>query len=1272
MLKKCIEALIGVIFLCLVNCGASYGMCSRSSDSLILVKFNQATNGDNWFTKWNFSTPISSWHGVFINTSGCVTQINLNNNNLTGFIPNEIGGLGSLSKLFLFSNSLEGSLPATIGSLSELVELNLEGNKISGVIPNTIASLTKLTFISLASNQLQSSIPPGIFSLSELIQLRLNSNQLSGTITDDIQFLTKVQVLDLSENQLQGTIPSGISALSQIQDLSLNDNLFSGQLPASMSGLTKMINLWLQNNRFTGIVPNLTAAPLLSLRVENNFFTGIPDYSVVRTLGRTDPFGLIMHNNYFTFEDLLPLLSLPRAVNWVFKPQRPVQVDSLQFVQYGSNYAIRIFTDPGVPDNNYKWFKDTAVLTITNQNFFQILNMDEKQEGYYYGSIVNQSFPEFSISVPFIRIVGYDFAKCDTPLAGETCDDAPYFCNTKDIDSYCGNMNISNGFVRSALCNPIDNLDNPRFIQFVASSDSLVLEIFPLSCSTVKVGEVDYTGLQAAIVKGCDTTSNSTIYCQNECQSNSFLLGGPGFIKGEVYTLVLDGCQGSVCNYLVKVRSDRNYFQFVPENALQGLQVFCPDTNDHFFTLRTVPGAKEYKWSLNDTIVKVSADTFYNVKNNRSGVFKISVQAFANCDTTNIVSKTFRIFPRMLVNNFVSEKNNNDSIYTVRFKITGGSPPYFLSTGAGKFDTLNGDFVSDSKLCRSNYYFEIKDRFNCSIIISGREKCSCDSEAGSMPTDTMTICGQDNIVARNNNDGIRDTGDVSVFILCSDTTKPFNSILRLSQSGIIPFDITKFKYDSVYYLVYAVGRGNGLNQISFTHPCLSITNFQPVVYRRKTLVTAGADRSICSNVTRLVAAGNFVKVRWFKISGPEGVVIDYTDSAETEVRFDSIGTYIFRLEASNNFCITQDDIKIQYDTIYKPIISGVTKLCNNKETVLDVGDQLNYKWSTGDTTRSIIVKTSGRYCVEVTNSPNCAGDTCVDVTISSVPVFEITGNIKICNGASSILQPDKDFAQYNWSSGATSKSINIDMAGKYCLTVTNSEGCTSSSCVDVTNNQNTSSTRIDSSCNKSLFVFNGKLYDVPGNYQVILKNANSQGCDSIITLNLYAYPIVTIRDSFVLPDLGNNSGGITLTTQGGVRPLRFKWSNGATTQSIQNLKFGTYTVTITDVKNCSVEFTFNVKNSVGINEIDNDNEPEIFPIPAFSGQNIVWKTKQQSVDWFVEIFDADGKKLNSTIRINTNKEEHKVGISLLPGVYTILSRNNMGKKYYKRIIVFNN
>lgn len=71
---------------------------------------------------------------------------------------------------------------------------------------------------------------------------------------------------------------------------------------------------------------------------------------------------------------------------------------------------------------------------------------------------------------------------------------------------------------------------------------------------------------------------------------------------------------------------------------------------------------------------------------------------------------------------------------------------------------------------------------------------------------------------------------------------------------------------------------------------------------------------------------------------------------------------------------------------------------------------------------------------------------------------------------------------------------------------------------------------------------------------------------------------------------GGSNGSATVTPSGGVGPYTYAWSNGATTQTINGLTAGTYTVTVTDAVNCSetgsrtvtepsqIDLSFNVTN----------------------------------------------------------------------------------------------
>jgi hypothetical protein len=103
---------------------------------------------------------------------------------------------------------------------------------------------------------------------------------------------------------------------------------------------------------------------------------------------------------------------MPRNSHFDFKPQNPIYLDSLIYVSSGTNYAIRLNIDPSIPDNNYKWLKDSSELLISNQNFFQIINASESDEGYYSGSVRNNAIDNFELQISRARVIVFTPGRC--------------------------------------------------------------------------------------------------------------------------------------------------------------------------------------------------------------------------------------------------------------------------------------------------------------------------------------------------------------------------------------------------------------------------------------------------------------------------------------------------------------------------------------------------------------------------------------------------------------------------------------------------------------------------------------------------------------------------------------------------------------------------------------------------------------------------------------------------------------------------------------------
>ena len=141
----------------LVACGGGSIETTAASDREALVAFYNSADGDNWTDKseWLSDRPTGQWYGVTTDVNGSVTHLDLNNNELSGEIPAELGSLSNLLSLYLLDNQLSGAIPVEMGSLSKLQTLWIHGNStLSGPLPKSLTGLTSLLYLNLDGTEL--------------------------------------------------------------------------------------------------------------------------------------------------------------------------------------------------------------------------------------------------------------------------------------------------------------------------------------------------------------------------------------------------------------------------------------------------------------------------------------------------------------------------------------------------------------------------------------------------------------------------------------------------------------------------------------------------------------------------------------------------------------------------------------------------------------------------------------------------------------------------------------------------------------------------------------------------------------------------------------------------------------------------------------------------------------------------------------------------------------------------------------------------------------
>lgn len=94
----------------------------------------------------------------------------------------------------------------------------------------------------------------------------------------------------------------------------------------------------------------------------------------------------------------------------------------------------------------------------------------------------------------------------------------------------------------------------------------------------------------------------------------------------------------------------------------------------------------------------------------------------------------------------------------------------------------------------------------------------------------------------------------------------------------------------------------------------------------------------------------------------------------------------------------------------------------------------SYLWSTGATTESIMIYTSGTYWLQMETSCSTITDS-MTVTFVTDSVFTSKRDTTVCfNTLPLVLDASPSYDAYLWSTGATTASINIDSAGTYYVT----------------------------------------------------------------------------------------------------------------------------------------------------------------------------------------------------------------------------------------------
>jgi uncharacterized repeat protein (TIGR01451 family) len=98
-----------------------------------------------------------------------------------------------------------------------------------------------------------------------------------------------------------------------------------------------------------------------------------------------------------------------------------------------------------------------------------------------------------------------------------------------------------------------------------------------------------------------------------------------------------------------------------------------------------------------------------------------------------------------------------------------------------------------------------------------------------------------------------------------------------------------------------------------------------------------------------------------------------------------------------------------------------------------------------------------------------------------------------------------------------------------------------------------------------------------GPYSVTVTDAN--GCTASANATLTEPAELVVTETIVNATCSNSDGGVSVVVSGGTGGYTYLWSTGATTDAINNLLPGSYSVTVTDGNNCTSSATYTVRKA---------------------------------------------------------------------------------------------
>ncbi len=408
----------------------------------------------------------------------------------------------------------------------------------------------------------------------------------------------------------------------------------------------------------------------------------------------------------------------------------------------------------------------------------------------------------------------------------------------------------------------------------------------------------------------------------------------------------------------------------------------------------------------------------------------------------------------------------------------------------------------------------------------------------------------------------------------------------------------------------------------------------------------------------------------------------------------SAGTHSVTVTDANNQIASQSVTIEQPDEIVPEIsASSLIIPCGGSVTLHGSATggtgPLTLSWNTGASdVDSIVVTSSGYYCLVATDSTQCQANFCVGVNQDQEGIFcnGLSADTITCAQPTTYLHPGVtsiDTISYSWTgpNGFTSTDTlpQITEGGIYTLVASIPTGCSCSSSMEVVAltefefqiTEITPTTCYDSADGAVDADFLSGQYPpfttIPANfsndslsqgtYSVTVTNA--VGCSTVVDFTIPGPDSIWVSlDSIHGSNNVDELGFINITTNGGTTPYQWSWTYNqdssiiSTSEDINSLLSGSYSVGIIDTNGCQYNFgPYEVENLVGLQDVIFAQSLTISPTPA-SDFITLTQNDYNAIPLSVQIYTLDNRLVG---QYHFSEKKNMIDVSHFPkGLYHVI------------------